>query len=161
MWDSRENSFTKTGRTRWSYETCSSARENQTQNRDTFARMRPSHVSVQEDSASQQRVNVQQRSSYLYRQQRSSWQQDNHSWYTMRVNFLLSSVLRLLASRYRNIHKVVSHLFLHKWLIRLSKVSISVVTNVGFHMLLIQVDTSVTLFLLCTHSISRKIERCY
>lgn len=90
MWDSRENSskFSKTGRTRWSYETYSFDCANQAQCRDTFARMRPS-ITVQEDDASalQQRVNVQQRTSY--RQQRSSWQQDSRSWYTMHVNFLL------------------------------------------------------------------------
>lgn len=83
MWDSRENfPFSKTGRTRWSYEAYSS--ENQAQSQYTFARMHPS-VTVQEDPASQ-RVNVQQRTSY--RQQRSSWQQDSRSWYTTHVNFL-------------------------------------------------------------------------
>lgn len=111
MWDSRENSFSKIGRARWSYEASyeaySSDCENQAQCRSTFARMRPT-VTLREDPASQQRVNVQQRSSY--RQQRSSWQQDSCSWYTTHVNFLLRPSLSRLprSSRYSSLQRLVS-----------------------------------------------------
>jgi len=99
MWDSRASLFSKTGRTRWSYDAYSTSED-----RDAYSSpgtCRPV-VAMRESPALQQRTTS-------YRQQRSSWQQDSRLWYTALSIFsfvsltfsraIATSVKRLVSSR--------------------------------------------------------------
>jgi len=101
MWDSRASSFSKTGKTRWSYETYSTKDRAQ----DAFGRARP--LTMQESPSFHECANVQRSD---YRQPRSSWQRDNRSWYN--VDFLFS--LYLLLPRTIAISTACSLLFVPK-----------------------------------------------
>jgi hypothetical protein len=89
MCDSRASSFSKTGKTRWSYEAYST--KDRAQGQDAFGRARP--LTLQENPSFLHELANVQRSGY--RQLRSSWQQDSRSWYTDNVDFLFSLCLVL------------------------------------------------------------------